>query len=174
MTVAPQQPGELRVLVVDDDLALTTFLAVERADLRVAQVVRAGEVASSVRGAQPDAVVVDRWLPDGDGLDVVRRLRRWVQTRQVPVVVARTGPAPDGDEAAVLRAGADADIPKPLDSAVLAETLHRLLLVPPGDLRARRQRHLEQLKAGEPTPGLADLPLPTAETARRRWWRRGD
>lgn len=172
MTVAPQQPGELRVLVVDDDLALTTFLAIERADLRVAQVVRASEVASSIKASEPDAVVVDRWLPDGDGLEVVRRLRRWVQTRQVPVVVARTGPAPEGDELAVLRAGADADIAKPLDSAVLAETLHRLLLVPPGDLRARRQRHMELLKEGEATPGLDDLPTPEAEPDRRRWWRR--
>ena len=171
MTVAPQQPGELRVLVVDDDLALTTFLAVERADLRVAQVLRARDVASSIGRGVPDAVVVDRWLPDGDGLDVVRRLRLWVQTRQVPVVIARTGPAPDGDEAAVLQAGADADVGKPLDSAVLADTLHRLLLLPPAELRARRQRHLAALRTGEASPGLADLP-PASSEEPRRWWRR--
>lgn len=172
-TVHTGAVGELRVLVVDDDVAVPTLLAIDRHDLVVDEVARADAVSAAVRRAVPEAIVVDRWLPGCDGLDVVRRLRMAPATRQLPVVVAANR-VEAGDESAALRAGADAVVSKPLDSGALVEVLHRLLALAPAELRVRRQRHLDLLRTTGSSPHVDDLPvLAVAGSGLRRWRRRG-
>ena len=36
----------------------------------------------------PDLILLDVMLPDGDGVDILKRLRRDVRTRQIPVIMA--------------------------------------------------------------------------------------
>ena len=78
--------GNGTVLVVDDEAQIVRSL---RASLAAAGYAVA--VAGTVRGAleaaalhPPDAVVLDLRLPDGDGVEVCRRLREW---SQAPIVV---------------------------------------------------------------------------------------
>jgi two-component system KDP operon response regulator KdpE len=58
---------------------------------------------------RPDVVVVERDLPDMDGIDVVRRLREWTS---VPVVVLSARDQ-ESDKVAALDAGADDYVTRP-------------------------------------------------------------
>jgi two-component system, OmpR family, response regulator len=109
----------LRVLVVDDDTALTDLLAMT---LRYEgwEVRTETEGAGGLRAAKefrPDAVVLDIRLPDLDGLEVLASLRR--ELRDVPVLVLTAKDAVE-DRIAGLTAGGDDCVSKPfaLEDAV--------------------------------------------------------
>ncbi len=77
MTV--EKPGLLRVLVVDDDFSVA---ALHRAYLEsmpgfavVAEAHSARQALRAVEELQPDLVLLDIYLPDMSGLDVLQRLR---------------------------------------------------------------------------------------------------
>ena len=64
---------------------------------------------------QPDLVVLDLGLPDGDGIDLIRDVRTW---SDIPIIVlsARTA---ETDKVAALDAGADDYLIKPFGAAEL-------------------------------------------------------
>ena len=78
--------AKIRVLVVDDEPAILRFLkpALEANDYVLAS---AGTVAEAIRriaADTPDIVVLDLGLPDGDGKEVIRQVRKW---SDVPIIV---------------------------------------------------------------------------------------
>jgi len=105
------------VIVVEDEATLRRFvrLALEAEQLSVfeADSVKRGLIEIGTR--QPDLVVLDLGLPDGDGIDLIRDLRSW---SEIPVIVlsARTAEA---DKVAALDAGADDYLIKPFGAAEL-------------------------------------------------------
>ena len=101
----------LRVLVVDDEVNLTELLAMamryEGWEVTAAHTGRdAVQAAADVR---PDAVVLDMMLPDFDGLEVMRRIRR---DQDVPVLFLTARDAVE-DRVAGLTAGGDDYVTKP-------------------------------------------------------------
>ena len=101
-----------RVLVVDDQPATTGLLS---ATLRLVtydvRVVTSGQAAlTAIDEFEPDLIVLEAVLPDGDGLEVARRLR--ADGRTVPVLVL-TGRTAVEDRVAGLAAGADDYVTKP-------------------------------------------------------------
>ncbi len=112
----------VRVLVVDDESALSELLAMA---LRYEgwEVRSAGDGLSAVRTARdfrPDAVVLDVMLPDIDGLEVLRRLRG--ETPDVPVLFLTAKDAVE-DRITGLTAGGDDYVTKPFS---LEEVVARL------------------------------------------------
>ena len=75
-----------RILVVDDDETIRRTLRINlQARGYEVEVVASGRDAlSTLEASPPDLVVLDLGLPDVDGIEVLRRLRR---TSRVPVVV---------------------------------------------------------------------------------------
>ena len=71
-----------------------------------------------------DLFLLDRMLPDGDGLDLCRRLRQWYP--QVPVVFLTALGSPQ-DEAVAREAGAAAYVRKPAELPRLAQLLEQVL-----------------------------------------------
>ena len=67
--------GNLRVLVVEDDIRLGNALskALQRQGY---EVLRAVTAAEALEAPPVDLILLDMGLPDGDGLDICRRLRR--------------------------------------------------------------------------------------------------
>ena len=105
----------MRVLIVEDDEGVASALA-ELLEQTGASVVRAGRGADALHRVKGcDLVLLDLGLPDMDGLDVLRTLRR---ASAVPVIIMT---ARDSDGAVVLglRAGADDYLVKPVRKAVL-------------------------------------------------------
>ena len=93
----------MQVLLVEDDEGVASALA-ELLGQAGATVIRTAQVADGLHRVKGcDLVLLDLGLPDMDGLDVLRTLRR---ASTVPVIIMT---ARDGDGAVVLglRAGAD-------------------------------------------------------------------
>ena len=100
-----------RVLIVEDEepirRMLATTLAAARYEVFEAATARAGEALAGNR--RIDLFLVDLGLPDGDGCDLIRRLRAWTQ-RPVIVLSARTQ---EEQKVQALDAGADDYLTKP-------------------------------------------------------------
>jgi len=116
----------MRLLVVDDDRALRDVLrrtlSLAGYDVRLSETGAGAlsEVASSV----PDAVVLDVGLPDIDGLEVSRLLRR--EGNRVPILMLTARDAVS-DRIDGLDAGADDYLVKPFDVDELKARLRALL-----------------------------------------------
>jgi DNA-binding response OmpR family regulator len=129
-----------KILLVEDEAPIRRGLA-EGLAREGYRVVEAEGVAAAVAAlvAHPDLIVLDRRLPDGEGLDVLRAARRLPAPPAVIVVSAR-GLAEDRIEG--LEGGADDYVTKPFH---LRELLARVrsVLTRAGSPGARRGRHLE-------------------------------
>jgi two-component system KDP operon response regulator KdpE len=105
------------VIVVEDEAKIRRFikLALEAEQLAVFEADSVARGLIEVGTRQPDLVVLDLGLPDGDGIDLIRDLRTW---SDIPIIVlsARTAEA---DKVAALDAGADDYLIKPFGAAEL-------------------------------------------------------
>jgi DNA-binding response OmpR family regulator len=101
----------MNVLLVEDEDRIASFVekALRRRGFDVRRVVTGGEALGAV-SAGVDIVVLDLGLPDIDGLDVLRALRKsWAS---LPVVIL-TARGDIGDRVVGLNLGADDYVPKP-------------------------------------------------------------
>ena len=116
----------MRLLVVDDDRALRDVLrrALTLAGYEVRLSETGAEALADVASSVPDAVVLDVGLPDIDGLDVCRTLRR--DGNRVPVLMLTARDAVS-DRIDGLDAGADDYLVKPFDIDELKARLRALL-----------------------------------------------
>ena len=76
------------ILVVDDDQTLVAILkeGLESAGCRVAVAFDAAQGLLRAREAKPDLIILDYYLPGGDGGSVYERLRAAPDTSEIPVV----------------------------------------------------------------------------------------
>jgi CheY-like chemotaxis protein len=120
MSAALDHAARSRVLVVDDDPEIVTFLAtlleLEGIESQVATSAAAAQALLD-RGL-PSLVLLDIAMPDRDGLDLCRALKKDPRTRDVPVFVVSARPGKDVVERA-LAAGAEEFIRKPFENQEL-------------------------------------------------------
>lgn len=118
-----------RVLVVDDnsfnrevvgDLLVAIGIEVEFA-------VNGREALERVEGAAYDVVFLDVQMPEMDGLEVARAIRARPRLASLPLI-ALTAQAQESDREASLAAGMNAHLAKPIDEALLYQTLQRFLV----------------------------------------------
>lgn len=100
-----------RVLIVDDEPAIHRFLkpAFEANDYEIIAATTATEGMKRIAADAPDIVVLDLGLPDGDGKDVIRRVRDW---SQVPIIILSARDR-EIEKIEALDAGADDFVNKP-------------------------------------------------------------
>jgi DNA-binding response OmpR family regulator len=111
--VATPVNSSARVLVVDDNSDLRTFLVRLLAPHYAVQAVANGrEALAAIDAQKPDLVLSDVMMPELDGLGLVRALRQKPETRTLPVILLS---ARAGQEASLegLAAGADDYLAKP-------------------------------------------------------------
>ncbi len=116
----------MRLLVVDDDRGLRDVLrralSLAGYDVRLSET--GSDALAEVAAGAPDAVVLDIGLPDIDGLEVCRLLRR--EGNRVPVLILTARDAV-ADRIDGLDAGADDYLVKPFDIDELRARLRALL-----------------------------------------------
>lgn len=142
-----------RILVVDDDPALTSVLRRSLAyeGFAVDTASSGTEALALARVQAPDLVILDIMLPGLDGLEVLRRLR--AADPQLPIVMLTARDAPT-DQVQGLELGADDYVVKPFTFEVLLARVRALL----------RRREAER----PPVLRFADLSLDTGTRRARR------
>jgi two-component system KDP operon response regulator KdpE len=77
---------KIRVLVIDDEAAILRFLrpALEANNYEMTSAGTIAEGIKRIAAETPDVVLLDLGLPDGDGKDVIRRVREW---SDLPIIV---------------------------------------------------------------------------------------
>ena len=146
----------LRVLLVDDDVAIGMMLAIGLPEVEVIEAPSMFVARDLLADEPPDAVIVDRRLPDGDGLELVRNIRRTFATSRVPIVVITAG-HDEADRATVTRAGADRYLAKPIDPDVLVTHISTVLGIAPADRKGHRAAVIEGGDVDVRDPNTIDL-----------------
>src|SRR5881296_1024560 len=102
------------VLVVEDepDIRRLVVLHLEREGFRCRTAASGSAALREVSVGVPDLVVLDLMLPELDGLEVCRRLRREASTASVPIIML-TAKSDEVDRIVGLEIGADDYVGKP-------------------------------------------------------------
>lgn len=127
----PQQkrPEDCVVLIVEDDpdqLALAELrVGMAGYKVRVATTVNAFLLSMLDDGA-PDLLLLDVFLPDGNGFDLLMKLRRHPVLGSLPIVMLTTENKPEYVGKGLLL-GADGYIIKPYTKNIIADVIRRVL-----------------------------------------------
>lgn len=115
----------MKLLLVEDEMALSEALAamLKAQGFAVDPVATLHSATTALRLSTYDAVLLDLYLPDGDGMDWLRQLRSAGNTTPVIILTARDQIS---DRIAGLQSGADDYVIKPFD---VQELLARLAAV---------------------------------------------
>jgi two-component system, OmpR family, KDP operon response regulator KdpE len=142
-----------RVLVVDDEPQIVRALKVvlREAGFESVPAETVSEALDLAAVRPPDAAIVDLVLPDGDGVELTRRLREW---SEIPILVL-SAVGEEEQKVRALEAGADDYMTKPFGARELVARLQAAL---------RRTAPSEQ----EPTIAVDGLEIDLAARLVRR------
>src|SRR5882672_8554148 len=116
------------VLVVEDepDIRRLVVLHLERDGFRCRTAANGPDALREVKAAVPDLVILDLMLPELDGLEVCRRLRRDAGTAAVPIIML-TAKSDEVDRVVGLEIGADDYVAKPFSPKELVARVRAVL-----------------------------------------------
>ncbi|MBE3558605.1 MAG: response regulator transcription factor [Ktedonobacteraceae bacterium] len=163
------------ILVVDDDAALRDAIAcnLERIGYVVLKAADGAAALDIARREKLSLILLDIMLPDIDGLEVCRRLRRAAATATIPILML-TARGEEIDKVIGLEVGADDYVTKPFGRRELLSRVRALLR------RAERSSSLKspfaEVQDREKTPAPRELtvgPL-RIDLAGRRVYIRGE
>jgi DNA-binding response OmpR family regulator len=119
-----------RILLLEDHDRLASLVrkAIEGAGMACDTVERVSQAWSALEMVDYGVAIIDRGLPDGDGLDLVRRLRSANRFTPCLILTARDGLH---DRVDGLESGADDYLSKPFPMAELVARVRALLRRPP-------------------------------------------
>ena len=142
-------PDVARILVVDDEPKIVQLVRdyLERAGFAVSTARDGHEALMRARQERPDLIVLDLGLPQLDGLEVTRRLRR---DSGVPIIML-TARDDETDKVVGLELGADDYVTKPFSPRELEARVRAVLRRHTGDAAA------EILRAGALTVDIPRL-----------------
>lgn len=149
-----------QILLVEDQGATSSLIAdvlkEEGYEVHVCETLQ--KARNSVSRGLPEAVILDRSLPDGDGLDFCKELRENQKSASLPVLIL-TAQKSVGDKVSGLKGGADDYLTKPFNTEELVARVEALLrrvgrLDEPasqasGDLRLERESRKAFIKNKE-------------------------
>jgi CheY-like chemotaxis protein len=128
---AAPDAGRRRALVVDDDPVSRRMVTavLERAGLDVVESTDGCEAWVELTDTPFDIVITDREMPEMDGLELIRTMRRSTVVAAVPIVMLTASPR-DARGTEANREGASAFLTKPVSSRELVDTVRALLPSP--------------------------------------------
>jgi DNA-binding response OmpR family regulator len=140
---ARTMPDVARILVVDDEPKIVQLVRdyLERAGFAVSTARDGNEALMRAHQERPDLIVLDLGLPELDGLDVTRSLRR---DTSVPIIML-TARDDETDKVVGLELGADDYVTKPFSPRELEARVRAVLR------RHTGQADAEVLRAGDLT-----------------------
>jgi two-component system KDP operon response regulator KdpE len=129
-----------RILLIDDERSMQDILSVTLgpAGYRIYPASTGQDALRVFQSARPELILLDLFLPDMDGKDVLKRLRKWTST---PIVVMSVRHE-ESEKIACLDAGADDYLTKPFTMGELLARLRAALR------RAFGSARIESFKTG--------------------------
>ena len=124
----PEPSRPLHILLAEDNLVnqRVAMLLLERLGYRADPVANGLEVLEALGRQSYDVVLMDLQMPEMDGFEATRRIRRAVSADLGrPVILAMTARAMQGDRERCLEVGMDDYISKPIDLETLSAALER-------------------------------------------------
>lgn len=123
------ETGQIRILVVDDDPGVRMFVrrALEPEGYCVEEASDGAECLRRVRQSPPDLIILDLYMPEKDGLEVLRELRA-IQPGSRLITMSGGGPTYDMTILQSARfLGAPSALLKPFSVADLLDAVRRML-----------------------------------------------
>ncbi len=146
------------IYIVEDDKnirEIETF-ALGNVGYEVKDFASAGEFYKALDVRKPDLILLDIMLPDEDGLAIVKKLRKWEETKLLPIIMV-TAKTTEIDKVKGLDMGADDYMTKPFGvmelisrvkalfrRSVKVQTEERVLQI--GDIVLDRDKHTVSVK----------------------------
>src|ERR1700681_1301729 len=117
-----------RILVVEDEEALTTLLrySLDAEGYDVETVGRGDDADTRLKERVPDLLVLDWMLPGLSGIELCRRLRQTVATKNLPIIML-TARGEESDRVRGFETGADDYVTKPFSVNELTARVAALL-----------------------------------------------
>jgi two-component system phosphate regulon response regulator PhoB len=117
-----------RILIVEDEPAIRDLLAINlrHAGFEPLHAPDAASARAQIDAALPDLVLLDWMLPDQSGIDIARKLRSDVRTREMPIIML-TARSAESDKLGGFDAGADDYVTKPFSPRELVARVRALL-----------------------------------------------
>jgi pilus assembly protein CpaE len=118
-----------KILVVDDDIDSLKLigLMLQRNGYEVLAANAGNQALSRALSDRPDLIILDLMMPDMNGYEVCRRLRRNPETQNIPIIMFTAKTLID-DKVAGFEAGADDYLTKPTHPAELASRVKAILM----------------------------------------------
>ena len=132
------------MLVVEDETSIASFVALylKNAGYQIRTVGSGTEALEGVSAERPDLIVLDLMLPDIDGIEVCRRIRR---SSDVPILML-TARDEDVDKIIGLEVGADDYLTKPFNPRELVARVKSILR---RSVPERREMETKQITHGD-------------------------
>ncbi|HEY3777108.1 MAG TPA: phosphate regulon transcriptional regulator PhoB [Rhizomicrobium sp.] len=117
-----------RVMIVEDEESLAVLLRynLEAEGHDVEVVTRGDEAELRLKEAAPDLLLLDWMLPGTSGIELMRRIRKWPNTAQLPVIML-TARGEEDERIRGLELGADDYVVKPFSVPELMARIRTLL-----------------------------------------------
>ena len=154
----------IKILVVDDDVDTLrgTCRVLEQAGYELLTAGTGADAFEAVRRHRPQLVVLDRQLPDMDGLQVCQRIKSDASLVDTCVVMASAMRTIDEGQTSILESGADGYIVRPIGNRELLARIDAFVRVihkgqslrEKAEIRLRQQPDLVTPKMSEDLPRL--------------------
>ena len=119
------------LFAVDDEADILELVAIHarKAGFRIKTFDKAEPFLKALTGEIPDLIILDLMLPDLDGLDICKRLKKDERTAAIPILIL-TAKGDETDVVLGLELGADDYMVKPFSPKELVARVHAILRRP--------------------------------------------
>jgi two-component system phosphate regulon response regulator PhoB/two-component system alkaline phosphatase synthesis response regulator PhoP len=127
------------IVALDDEADILELLKVnlQKAGYRFEGFQEAEDLYRYLAREKPSLILLDLMLPDTDGLEVCRQIRKSDELAQIPIIML-TARGEESDKVVGLELGADDYMTKPFSVKELVARIHAVLRRPGGGQAARR------------------------------------
>jgi len=127
----PMNVTKPMLFAVDDEGDILELIAIhaQKSGFHIKTFGRAEPMLKALAGEIPDLIILDLMLPDLDGLDVCKRLKKDERTAAIPILIL-TAKGDETDVVLGLELGADDYMVKPFSPKELVARVHAILRRP--------------------------------------------